>query len=68
MVDGNALRKKISEHDFTEEKLAEMLGMSQKIFNAKLRSCGSCFSIKEAKKIVIVLELEGKEAARIFFA
>lgn len=67
-MDTNKLLEKISINGFTEEKLAEKLGMEEQVLKEKIRNSNCCFTIKEASQLVEVLKMEGKEAERIFFA
>mgnify|MGYP000922280649 CR=1 FL=1 len=68
MVNLQKLREEIVTKGFTEEEIAEKLGMSKGGFCGKLEETGNCFTIKEANILVQLLKLEGEEAIKIFFA
>ncbi|MDD3394197.1 MAG: XRE family transcriptional regulator [Anaerotignum sp.] len=68
MMNAHKLLEKLTISGFTEEKLAEKLGMDEQILKQKIRNCNSCFTIKEANQLVEILKLEGREAEKIFFA
>lgn len=66
MCDIAKLKGKIVEKGFNQSQLAKTIDMDRTTLNRKMKT-GEEFSIKEAEKIAIALELSGKEAMHIFF-
>ena len=65
----NLLKGKIREHGYTQEDVAEKMGISLSRFNAKLNERGGAeFSLGELKALRKVLFLTGKQLEQIFFA
>ena len=68
MVNIDELMKKIYESGFTEEQIADLLDVDRGVFGDKLKNSGSSLTIKEAKELVKILGLKGRQAEIIFFA
>lgn len=66
MCDTAKLRGKIVEKGFNQVSLAKKIGMDRSTLNRKLKN-GETFTIGEASKIAIILELTKDEAMTIFF-
>lgn len=66
MCDIAILKGKIAEKGLNQTQLAEIIQMDRSTLNRKLKT-GEDFSIKEAEKIALVLELNKMEAISIFF-
>lgn len=67
MCDTAKLRGKIVEKGLNQVLLAKKTGMDRSTLNRKLKN-GETFTIGEASKIAIILELTKDEAMTIFFA
>lgn len=67
MCDTAKLRGKIVEKGLNQVSLAKKTGMDRSTLNRKLKN-GEAFTIGEASKIAIILELTKDEAMTIFFA
>lgn len=67
MCDTAKLRDKIVEKGLNQVSLAKKTGMDRSTLNRKLKN-GETFTIGEASKIAIILELTKDEAMTIFFA
>lgn len=67
MCDTAKLRGKIVEKGLNQVSLAKKTGMDRSTLNRKLKN-GETFTIGEASKIAIILELTKDEAMTIFFA
>lgn len=66
MCDIAKLKGKIAEKGFNQSQLAKIISMDRTTLNRKLKT-GEEFSIKEAEKIALALDLSGREATYIFF-
>ena len=66
MCDVLKLKGKIAEKGYNQVQLAELIHMDRTTLNRKLKT-GEDFSVKEAETIAKILELDGREAANIFF-
>lgn len=66
MCDIAKLKGKIAEKGLKQTQLAKMINMDRTTLSRKLRT-GEDFSIKEAEKIALVLNLSCKDAINIFF-
>lgn len=66
MCDTAKLRGKIVEKGLNQVSLAKKTGMDRSTLNRKLKN-GETFTIGEASKIAIILELTKDEAMTIFF-
>ncbi|WP_352399149.1 hypothetical protein [Anaerotignum sp.] len=68
MINKNLLMNMIWERGFTTEQIAEKLKLEQDILFKKLEGSEDCFTIKEVQAMVRILEMEGTDAVKIFFA
>lgn len=68
MINVNKLKGKIVEKGMNIELLSEKIGLDKSTMYRKLNAKGETFTIKEAKSIISVLELNQDEANSIFFA
>ena len=66
MCDVAKLKGKMAEKGFNQLKLAEKVNIDRSTLNRKLKT-GEAFTIEEANKIAIALELTKDEAMAIFF-
>ena len=64
MLNRNALRAEIVKNGYTQQKVAEKIGMSEATFYRKMRD-GS-FALDEAGKLIKLLDI--KDPTQIFFA
>lgn len=67
MANINKLKGKIIEAGFSVETFSKKVNMNKSTFYRKINNDCETFSIKEATKIVEVLELSASEAIEIFF-
>lgn len=68
MLNRNRLLAKLVENGMRQADLADAIGMSSNTLNAKLNG-KSCFSIDEAQRVCIILQIRNPVAqAEIFFA
>lgn len=65
-VDIAKLRGRIVEKGYTQETLAEQLGVDNSTFSRKMKANGAAFTVGQMHKIAELLTLSGKEAAEIF--
>ena len=65
-VDTAKLRGRIVEKGFTQETLAEQLGIDNSTFSRKMKANGVAFTVGQMHQIAKLLALSGKEAADIF--
>lgn len=63
----NKLRAKIVERGLSIELVAKEIGIDRSSLYRKLNNAGETLTIKEANKIVEVLEIPANEAVDIFF-
>ncbi|AUJ26587.1 helix-turn-helix domain-containing protein [Virgibacillus dokdonensis] len=63
----NKLKGKIVENEMNIRELAEKIGVDRSTLYRKLNNKGDTLSIKEANRIVYVLNLTKEEATAIFF-
>lgn len=68
MVNVNKLKGLLVEKGLNVEFLAEKIDVDRSTLYRRLTENGSTFTIKEADKIVKVLDLTCEEATSIFFA
>lgn len=66
MCDVAKLRGKITEKGMNQETLSKEVGMDRSTLNRKLKT-GESFTVGEANRIAIVLNLSKDEALAIFF-
>lgn len=62
------LRGKIVESGFTQEAIADTIGMNRSTFYRKMKSEGTSFTIGEVHKIVQIIQLSPQEAVDIFLS
>ena len=67
MVNVNKLKGKIIEKGYNVAEVSKAIGMDKGTFYRKLNNEGD-FSIKEADKIIVALDLTLDEARAIFFS
>ena len=68
MLNANLLRGKIAEKGYTQEKLAEEMGVSKNTFSAKIRGYTD-FTLSEVSKICSILGIvDYDEICRIFLS
>lgn len=60
------LREKITEKDITVEAVAKAANMDKSTFYRKMQPNNKGFTVREAKAIATVLEMNGEEASAIF--
>lgn len=64
----NKLKGKIVENGMTVESLAKKLGIDKATLYRKLQNDGETMLVREANKIVEILNLTADEAMSIFFS
>lgn len=67
MVDVNKLRGKIVERGFSQQELAQSIGIDRSTFYRKMKNNGD-FSIGEVAEIAKVMQLSNEEAIEIFLS
>ena len=67
MVDVNKLRGKIVEKGFSQQELAQSIGIDRSTFYRKMRNNGD-FSIGEVAEIAKIMQLSNEEAIEIFLS
>lgn len=67
MVDVNKLRGKIVEKGFSQQELAQSIGIDRSTFYRKMKNNGD-FSIGEVAEIAKVMQLTNEEAIEIFLS
>lgn len=67
MVDVNKLRGKIVEKGFSQQELAQSIGIDRSTFYRKMKNNGD-FSIGEVAEIAKVMQLSNEEAIEIFLS
>lgn len=67
MVDVNKLRGKIVERGFSQQELAQSIGIDRSTFYRKMKNNGD-FSIGEVAVIAKVMQLSNEEAIEIFLS
>jgi len=68
LVNVPMLKGKVVEKGLTLEKVAEKIGIDRSTLSRKLNNSGEDFTIKQADRIVNLLELTPIEATAIFFS
>ena len=69
MTNTNALKGKITEAGHTQKSFAELVGISENSFSAKINNNGACFDVLEAERICKALNItSGAEKAKIFLS
>lgn len=68
MTNTDKLKGIIVERRLTVEKTAALIGVDKSTFYRKLNDGGEDFTIKQADKLVEVLDLSPQEAQAIFFS
>lgn len=66
MVNTQKLKGKILEKRFTQESVAEAIGIDKSTFYRKMKLGGTSFTIKEVNAIVRTLKLSKEEVEEIF--
>lgn len=64
MLDRNALKAEMTRYGYTQKKMAETIGISEKTFNLHMKS--GIFGTDEVEKMIEVLHI--KNPMDIFFA
>ena len=67
MVDVNKLRGKIVEKGFSQQELAQSIGIDRSTFYRKMKNNGD-FSIGEVAEIAKIMQLTNEEAIEIFLS
>lgn len=67
MTNTQELKALMTKNNFTQTKMAKMLGISTQSFNLKLHNKRD-FKSKELQKIILKFELKTDELQKIFFA
>ncbi|MEA4813869.1 MAG: helix-turn-helix transcriptional regulator [Oscillospiraceae bacterium] len=67
-IDITTLKNKIAGQKYTNAAFAKALGIDESTLYRKIEKGGSGFSIKQVKKIVVLLNLTNKEACDIFLS
>lgn len=64
----NMLRGKIIERGYTQQYVAQQIGIDKSTFSRKMQSSALDFSIGEMYRIVDMLQLTNEEAQQIFLS
>lgn len=67
-VNTDMLRGKIVEHGFTQENVANLIGMDRSTFSRKMKSNALDFSVEEMHKMCEILTLTNEDAREIFLS
>lgn len=66
-MNSNKLKGRMREMDVTQDAAAKAVGISLSNFNAKVNCNGTEFTVKEASRLIALLDLTPEQAGEIFF-
>ena len=61
------LCKIMKQYGYSQEKLAELIGVDRSTFNRKLNGCRKGFCVSEAKAVGLALHMTDKQMLDVFF-
>lgn len=68
MIDSNKIKGRMRELEYTQDAIADVLGIDSSTFNRKLNERdGACFTVNEADTLGDRLKWNQEEKAQVFF-